>query len=185
MGQNKHVTAILGIRLHSLVKGVLGLSCFGMMMSGAAHAQQSASVSTRILTPLTVTNQNGMNFGRITAGAALSEIRIRRNNNGLNIRAGDALPLGGTVQRAEFIIAADPLTSVQITLPLNINIQNANGNSMLVRRFRINGGGGRVVSRNIDNDGTLSIFVSAQLRIQAAQAVGVYSGNYDVIVEYN
>lgn len=167
-------------------KGTVFAACYGACaLSSAAHAQDSGTVNTQVVTPLTVTNQTGMNFGRITSGALVSEIRIRRNNNGLNIRAGDALPLGGTSQRAEFTIAAEPLTSVQITLPQNINIQNGNGDTMLVRRFRLNGGGGRIVSRSIDNSGGLSIFVSAQLRIQAAQNTGVYSGNYDVTVEYN
>ncbi len=186
MGQNKYVNAKTQNGVFTLCKNALSVSFVGMaMMSGAAYAQQSFPASTRVLTPLTVTNQNDLNFGRIVAGTSRSNIRIRRNNNNLNIINGDATPVGGTVQRAGFIIAAEPLTSVQVTLPQNINIRNSNGDTMLVRRFRLNGGGGRIVSRNIDNSGNLSIFVSAQLRIEPTQAVGVYNGSYEVTVEYN
>ncbi len=186
MGQNKHIKADSYNKFHRLCVRILsGLFIVLTMMSNSAYAQQTLPASTRVLTPLTVTNQSDMNFGRIVPGTVQSTVRIRRGINAAIVRSGDARLAGGTVQRAEFTITADPLTSVQISLPRNINLQNSAGDIMRINTFRLNNGGGRISSRNVDSSGNLSVFVSALLRVEPSQAAGVYNGSYEVTVEYN
>lgn len=158
----------------------------GLCLSSTASAQSQGNVNTRVLTPITVTNDNDMNFGRIVPGTVRSVIRIGRNNGALNIRSGDARPIGGTVERAGFTIVADPSTRVQITLPNRLNLVRVGGTeTMRVNRFRLDGRGGRRPRRNIDISGVLNILVSAQIRVLPSQAPGIYRANYDVTVEYN
>ena len=157
-----------------------------LCLSTTASAQSQGNANTRVLTPITVTNNSDMNFGRVVPGDITTILRITRNTGIPNIIRGDAQPIGGTVQRAEFLIAAEPSANVQITLPSRINITRDGGTEIMrVNRFRINNGGQSTVTRSIDSDGTLTVFVSAQLRIFSGQTAGVYRGNYDVTVEYN
>ncbi len=158
----------------------------GLCLSATASAQSRANVNTRVLTPLTIANTNDLNFGRIIPGTVRSTIRLGRDNGVLTVVDGDALPIGGTVERAGFTIVADPSTRVQITLPNTLNIVRVGGTeTMRVNRFRLDGRGGRAARRNIDNSGILNILVSAQLLVLPTQAAGVYRANYDVTVEYN
>lgn len=186
MGQNRYININVQNKVFTFSSKMLSVLLVGLsMLSSAAYAQQNFPASTRVLTPLTVTNQSDMNFGRITPGTTQSLIRIRRGINTAVVRSGDARLAGGTVQRAEFTITADPLTSVQISLPRNINLQNSAGDTMRINTFRLNNGGGRISSRTIDSSGNLSVFVSALLRVEPSQAAGVYNGSYEVTVEYN
>lgn len=156
---------------------------FGM---GNAHAQSRASTSTQVLTPITVGNNNDLNFGNIVPGSAQSIIRINRNNGAIAVQSGNAVLFGGTVERAEFLITGDPFTRVQISLPRSLELVRSGGTeTMRVNRFRMNGNGGRIARRNIDDIGSLSVLVSAQLRVRPQQAAGIYRGTYEMTVEYN
>lgn len=186
--QSPNASESAGHKQPLINRASLGTAAFiaGLCISPNAVAQSTGNSTTRVLTPITVTNINDLNFGRIIPGSATSIIRLRRNTGASRIMRGDALPIGGTVERAEFVIAADASTNVQITLPNSVNLVRSGGTEVMrVNRFRLNGGGGRTVNRSIDNNGLLSVLVSAQLRIFPAQAAGVYRGNYDVTVEYN
>ena len=186
MGQTKHIKSELRYRVYGLFFRALSCIFIGSaMMSSVAYAQQNLPATTRVLTPLTVTNETDMNFGRIIPGTTRSTIRIFRGNDTAVVRSGNATLVGGTVRRAELTITADPLASVQITLPRNIDIQNSAGDTMQINAFRLNNGGGRVSRRNVDSSGNLTIFVSGLLSVEPSQAVGIYNGNYEVIVEYN
>ncbi len=172
------------ILLRPLMTTALVLS--GILSSGTALAQSTGDASTTIVTPLSIVNNSDLNFGRIIPGSVRSILRIGRNDGSLDVRVGDAIPVGGTIQRAAFVIVADPLTRVQITLPQTLNLLNTSGAGELrVNRFRLNGRGGRRTNRNIDASGILPILVSAQLRVLPSQAAGIYQANYDVTVEYN
>lgn len=158
----------------------------GLCLSPSVAAQSQGNANTSVLTPITVTNGNDMNFGRVVPGDIVTIVRINRNSGAAEIIRGDSIHVGGTVQRAEFIIAAEPSANVQITLPDRIDIIRDGGTeNMRVNRFRLNDGGGSTVTRSIENDGALTVFVSAQLRVFSGQAAGVYRGTYDVTVEYN
>ena len=158
----------------------------GLCLSPSVAAQSQADVNTRVLTPITVTNGNDMNFGRVVPGDIVTIVRIDRNSGAADIIRGDSIHVGGTVQRAEFIITAEPSANVQITLPDRIDIIRDGGTeNMRVNRFRLNNGGGSTVTRSIESDGSLTVFVSAQLRVFSGQTAGVYRGTYDVTVEYN
>jgi len=182
---NRHIVHHFFSRNAAKASIMIGCLCLSMA-SGSAYAQSSGNAGTRVLAPVTITNVNELNFGRIIPGSIRSVIRMGRNSGDLTVRNGNAVPIGGTVQRAEFIINADPLTSVQITLPTTLDIIHSSGSDdMRLNRFRLNGRGGRIASRNIDNSGILSILVSGQLRVLPNQTPGLYSANYDVTVEYN
>lgn len=155
-----------------------------VMSSSSAHAQYRMSM--RVLTPITVNNNNDLNFGNISPGTVVSVIRIDNDTGAITVESGDAVLFGGTVERAEFLITADPLTRVQISLPRTLELVRNGGTEILtVNRFRLNGNGRRNVRRNIDESGSLTVFVSAQLQVPPQQAAGVYRGSYDMTVEYN
>ncbi|APG62099.1 hypothetical protein LPB140_03940 [Sphingorhabdus lutea] len=147
----------------------------------SAHAQSMGTSRTTVVKPLSIVSINDLSFGRIIPGTANSNIRIDEDNGNINIASGNATLAGGTVSRGEFTIVADPNTQVRITLPNRTFLNNNSGpQQMRVNRFRLDG----PRNRNIGASGTLNFAIGAQLRVGANQAQGIYTGTFDVTVDY-
>jgi len=167
--------------MYNFVRSILALAT-ALLCAGTAHAQDTGSTDVTIMSPVTVQNDQEMNFGNIIPGTILSRLRINPNTGVLVVNRGDATPAGGTVSRALFTITGDPNERIRITLSQRrINLVRVGGTeTMRLNRFRLDGRR----NRRLDNSGSTQFAVGGQLRVTANQAGGVYEGSFELTVDY-
>ena len=155
----------------------LGASFIGVQ---AAYALPG-DAQTQIIIPSVVTNVTSLDFGSVIAGSVQSRLRIPATSDTIIVSAGNAIPVGGTVSRARFDVAAAPLTLVFINLPSGIQLTRVSGTEqMLLDNFQQNG----LPVQIMGPSGQLSFYVGGRLRVNQSQAAGLYQGNFTVTVNF-
>lgn len=136
---------------------------------------------TQIVNPGLVTNTSRLDFGSVITGSVQSRLRIPPTSDIIIVSAGNAIPVGGSVSRAQFNVVAAPLTLVLINLPSNIQLVRVSGSEqMLLDQFQQNG----TPLRFMGQTGQLSFFVGGRLRVGPSQAAGLYQGDFTVTVNF-
>ena len=153
-----------------------------------ADAQQVPRISASpravagglLIYPLTLTTRTNLDFGLVAstgAGTAVIDpVTSKLTTTGL------VTSLGGNPRPANFVGAARSTSVVIIRLPKSpITIRRAGGTeTMTVRDFTLEGQDKRTLARME----AFSFNVGATLVVAAGQAEGVYSGEFDVTVQY-
>lgn len=153
-----------------------------LVVAGAsAHAAtDTASASAEVITPISITNTGDLAFGRFSANSGGGVVIA---TDGSRSTTGSvALYTGSTVSAASFDVAGLDGASYAITLPADGTITLSDGASatMAVDAFASNPSGTGVLT-----GGSQSIAVGATLTVASGQTPGVYTGSFDVTVEYN
>lgn len=164
------------------------LAASALLLSAAAQAQQVTprSASPRavgqaaLIYPLTVITKANMDFGYLAvlnAGTAV----IDPNTNVMTVTGG-VTAMGGSPRPATFLGSARSAAVVNIRVPNQpITITRVGGTeTMQVRDFTLQGSDKRTLARMQ----SFEFNVGATLVLGANQAEGVYSGTFDVIVQY-
>lgn len=157
-----------------------------LAIGGALFGAQSAfalpgDTQTQIVNPGLVTNRSSLDFGSVITGSVQSRIRIPPTSDTIIVSAGNAIPIGGSVSRAQFDVTAAPLTLVLINLPSGIQLTRISGSEqMLLDQFQQNG----LPLRFMGASGQLTFFVGGRLRVGPSQAPGLYQGNFTVTVNF-
>ncbi|NJC04821.1 hypothetical protein GGQ97_000614 [Sphingomonas kaistensis] len=158
------------------------------VLPAAAGAQQlprqsatpRAVASTALIFPLTLVTRGNLDFG-LVASTGAGTVVINPNTNALTT-TGLVTSLGGNPRPASFVGAARSASVVIIRIPKSsITIRRAGGTeTMVVRDFTLQGQDKRTLARMEAFD----FNVGATLVVAAGQAEGVYSGEFDVTVQY-
>jgi len=133
---------------------------------------------------ITISNTQALAFGKFVAGSGGS---VTVNASGARSASGGVLLLasgGGAV--AQFNITGDPNAAYAVTLPaddvVTITIAGGGGgSSMAVNSFVSS----PAATGTLNGGGAQTLKVGATLTVGAGQAVGNYSGTFNVIVVYN
>jgi hypothetical protein len=158
--------------------GVAALSA-GLYTSVASAASITADADARVIAALIITQTNGINFGDVVAGAAISTIQVDTSGTP-SVTLGDAQLAGGTVLSGAYTLSGQASKSYSITLPtLAVNITSG-GNTMTVTAFNHNAG----AAPALDGAGAGGFNVGATLNMSAGQAAGTYTGTWPLIVNY-
>lgn len=162
---------------------ILLMAILGTTLRGNAQtsATATATVSATIISAISITKMQDMNFGTITAAGqgsvTLSPITNNRQTSG-NVETNN----GGTVSLATFVVSGNTGASFTISLPASpITISNGES-TMTVSDF--------VSSPPLTAtlpDGTQKVSVGATLHIGDNQPVGLYKSTtpFQVTVNYN
>jgi len=156
----------------------LAVAGFGLMSQSALAATGTANASAVILTPISIANNTGLDFGDVypdsaTAGTVTVDATGART-------AGGAAALGATPgAAAQFTVSGQASALYTITLPAAAVTLTSGANSMTIDTFTTDGTG------TLDGTGNEVINVGATLNVSANQAPGTYSGTFDVTVNYN
>ncbi|WP_338502181.1 DUF4402 domain-containing protein [Sphingomonas kaistensis] len=143
-------------------------------------ANPRAIAGGTFLHPLTLITRTNLDFGLVaTTGAGtvvIDPVTSRLTTTGL------VTSLGGNPRPANFVGAARSTSVVIIRIPKSpITIRRAGGTeTMTVRDFTLEGQDKRSLARME----AFSFNVGATLVVAAGQAEGVYSGEFDVTVQY-
>jgi len=146
-----------------------------------SSATASADASARIVAPLEITKVADLKFGNIAAGPSagtvvMSAADVRTGTGGVTLIAA-----GNVSNAAAFDITGYPDASFTISLPASITTLASGANEMEVDNFVSSLG----ASSNLDGSGEAELKVGATLNVDANQAVGLYTGSFDVTIAYN
>jgi hypothetical protein len=148
----------------------------------AANAQNTASASflasANIVSPIAIVNNGPMSFGDVVPGTSAGSVVLAAAGG----RTPSGVTLGGSTSwsAATFTVTGAPNYAYSIGLPGSVTI-NSGGNSMTVASFTSNPTG----PGNLGSGGTQALAVGATLSVGASQAVGFYTGSFNVTVTYN
>ncbi|UUR07267.1 DUF4402 domain-containing protein [Sphingomonas glaciei] len=158
------------------------------VLPAAAGAQQvpresavpRAVAGTALIYPLTLVTRGNLDFG-LVASTGAGTVVMNPNTGGVTT-TGLVTSLGGNPRPASFVGAARSASVVIIRIPKSpITIRRAGGTeTMVVRDFTLQGQDKRTLARMEAFD----FNVGATLVVAAGQAEGVYSGEFDVTVQY-
>ncbi len=168
------------------------MACAVMFFMAAGAPLQAVTlqgdITANILTSLSLTKLDALDFGNILPGSQASVIRIAPHS-GLRTRdSGNAVLItGGTENDGTFSLDGEDGLVVNVDVPDNVSVENG-PYSMSVSNFTwtYNGGGASA------GDGALTLLtggaavlsIGADLAVDAQQPFGAYVGTYDVTVNY-
>ncbi len=154
------------------------------LITGTTFAQNSdlatANASAEIISAITISKTTDMDFGMVANNVTGGTVIL--DNAAATGRTGSAdIITASSFQNAVFTINAENLYTYSISLPsTDITLSDGGTNTMTVNGFNDNLGGS---STGTSADQTL--YVGATLNVGADQAVGNYTGTFDVSVNYN
>ncbi len=167
---NKKLVLVAGITLASA----------SFYSASLTAATVSGNASANVLTPLAIANgANAMSFGDV-AGDAIAATTVVLTTAGATSSA-DGASTAGTPTAGDFDVTGEGTLAYTITLPANgvVVLTNAAGPDMSVDGFADSLGGTGALTA-----GAQSFTVGATLTINANQPAALYTGTYDVTVNY-
>ena len=167
-------------RLLALAASMLPLAATGPAWAAPIAAVNKPKAYVALIYPLTVITKNDMDFGYLavtTAGTA-----VINPNTGALTTTGGVTAVGGTPRPATFIGAARSAAVVNLRVPNQpITITRVGGTeTMQVRNFTLQGQDKRTLARME----SFEFNVGATLVVGANQREGLYTGTFDVTVQY-
>jgi hypothetical protein len=154
--------------------------CAINQLAAAATPQQQATAGATLIHPLTVTKLRDMDFGALSVGVAGTAV-LEPNANALTTTGGVA-SIGGSPTCAQFVGAAQSNSVVNINIPTNtIALKRVGGTeTMTVSNFTLQGQSKRALAKAQ----SFTFRVGGTLNVAANQVEGLYTGTFDVTVQY-
>ena len=166
----------------ALVGAVISAASFGSVAHAATSA--TATATAEVLSTLTVSADSALNFGQIAANTGGT---VTVNADG-TVASSGSLVSTGTRAPAGFTVTGTNGASVVVSLPTSaatLSLQGWSGAgpapSMSLAGFNSNPGGSFQLS---PSTGSATFNVGGTLTVASGQVAGVYSGTFDVSVEY-
>lgn len=153
----------------------------GLYSGALSAASVTANASANVLTPLSIApGANPMFFGDVS-GDATNITTVELTTAGTT-SSPDGASAAGTPTAGDFNVTGAPNLAYDISVPLDgvVVLTNIAGPDMSVDGFSSSLG----LAGLLSGAGTQSFTVGATLTINANQPAALYSGTYDVIVNY-
>ena len=157
------------------------LICVAFAATSFAQVSATANASATIVTPISISKNNDMNFGNVATDGTVGTVILapastRTSTGGITFPA-----TAGTVTAASFAVAGSGSYTYSISLPTSVIIANG-ANNMTVSGFISSPSFTGTLS-----SGTQTLTVGATLNIAAAQVAGTYASAspFTVTVNYN
>lgn len=154
------------------------LAAAATMAFGASSAQAataSADATATILQQITVTKTADLAFGTIVVGATGGNVTVA-NNGTTPISCAAALACSGTNGAASFNVVGTVGEAVTVTVDPTVSLTSGS-NSMTATLNPSYSGTHTLVASDV-------LRVGGTLAVGASQASGVYSGSFNVVVNY-
>jgi hypothetical protein len=148
-----------------------------------AQSTATAASDAQIVTPITMSLVNSMNFGNIAVSSVSGGTVVLSSGSTRVGTSGVTLPSSaGTVSAASFTVAGAPSYTYAISLPATAILTNGS-HTMTINSFMSTPSG----TGTLNSGGTQSLTVGATLSVGAAQSPGTYTnaGAVPVVVNYN
>ena len=164
------------------------VSIFALSATNAHAITGTGNASATILEDTGITESQAMDFGYLLKGAAEHTVVLDTNN----LRSGtEAYLVGGTAAKSGlFAITGAAGQSIKITVPTSFTLSNGT-KSLNVSNVRVKIGAtgseqnaGTNLAGTINDQGGLELAVGGSLTIPSTATTGVYTGTYEVVVNY-
>lgn len=165
------------------VLGILVAVAFASSAFGQTSATTQASANANIIPAISIAQVANLNFGDILQPAGVGGTLTLTAAAPTVPNAVGVTTAGGTVNAAEFLVSGAGTRSFNVTLPVTINITSG-GNSMVVDNFMDSCLGVCTFGGAPATTETLPLYVGATLTVGGNQALGAYTGTFDVTVAY-
>ena len=165
---------------------ILFIAVAGFSISSFAQDTQTATATAKIITPITLTNTQNMDFGNIAAGLTAGSVVLLPAGT-VSATGGTQIPAvgKGTPKAATFSAAGAANYTYAITLPSthDVRIGGVGGATMTLGTFTSTPSGTGL----LDGTGAQTITIGATLTVGASQIAGTYNsvGTFPVTVNYN
>jgi len=171
---------MIGASRLPLMMIALSVLLAGPALAAPVAASVRPSAQAALMRPLTLTKLADMNFGNLgvtTAGTAV----IDPVTNILTVTGG-VIRLGGTPRAARFAGATSSSAVVNIKIPTRTVLLTRVGGTqtIVLDSFTLDGQSKRTLAKA----GVFEFAVGATLRPAANQMEGLYTGTFDVTIQY-
>jgi hypothetical protein len=166
---------------HILFRGTIAAALLlAPLAANAASKKATANSSATVLHPLTLVNNQGMDFGVLSATSAGTAVLDPAT--GTISTTGGVLALGGTPAAALFTGAASGGSVVNIKLPKQaINLTRVGGNETIpLSNLTLDGPSKRTMAKST----SFQFHVGGTLTLGAGQVEGSYVGTFSVTAQY-
>jgi hypothetical protein len=180
-----------GAKITRLKKSVILLgTAFAAFAAMPAYADSETRTGEAvIITPLSFISFEDLNFGQIIASGTPGTVVLAPN--GTRTADNGIVLVGASHQRASFTGRGRRNQNVNISLASNsITVTNPAGNTMTVGTFTIGSTPSVVLTttprrfRIASTNGIFVFNVGASLAVGANQAPGIYTGDWDITLDY-
>jgi hypothetical protein len=160
----------------------LAMTAAAMGAGGQGLAQTSASQpttgSTTIIAPISLAKNSDLAFGTVTRPTGANTSLVKITSGGVfSITNGNAVAAGGTPTAATYNVNGESALNYSITLG-TLTMNRSGGGSIPVTLA------GSKASGSL-TDGTDTFGVGGEFTIDKDTLLGVYSGSFNVTVQYN
>ena len=155
----------------------------GVSVISSAQVTATATASSTIVTPISITKTLDMNFGNVAVNSTAGTV-ILTPEGGRTATDGVTLPATkGTVTAAEFNVTGANNYTFSITLPSTSHEIKNGDNTMSVTDFTST----PTPTGTLSATGSATVKVGATLHVSAGQAAGTYTSGtpFKVTVNYN
>ncbi|MEY4473299.1 MAG: hypothetical protein RL671_1603 [Pseudomonadota bacterium] len=164
----------------------IATSLLAAALPGVAHAQSTASASatgsTTIIRPITITKTADMSFGTIVKPVTgTAGVQILNNVDELNLEVGVAA-LDQPVSRAKFTIEGEGGQAVSVSVPASFTMSQ--GAETLDVVLEPDLGASVTLSNALGSSGTAALNIGGYFYVPSDTPSGVYSGSFTVTVAY-
>lgn len=171
-----------GTKLSVVAGAVLTLGVIIVGPPSASPAGLSASAGSEVITPISLSEVEILDFGIIAASGGSGTIQVSKT--GLRFVSAGSVELVGlqtTHARGEFLASGEPSAAVSFTVPSgSSDLDDGASHTLTLHTFDTVGATG-----NLDLSGNRTLFVGALLDIPLNAMPGVYSGDYEVSILYD
>lgn len=172
-------------KILKIAAGGAALAALATPVSAQNAASATASASTTILQPLTISKTADLNFGTIVKPTATGTSTITVSSTGSRTITGSNAVAANTagVSSAAFLVRGEGGQQFGITVPASFKMTS--GTSTLTVTTSNPVGATGVLSGSVGSQGTLALGIGGTLKITKATVSGAYSGTFKVTVVYD
>jgi hypothetical protein len=182
----KSIAALRPLKLALLATFALGAIGAGSDALAVTN-NATASATATVITPMNITKNADLAFGKIAAGATSGTVKVS-TSGGASVTGGTTTA-GGTPTAANFTITGDNSATYAIDLTGTTATLTGAGTPMalaLAMDFAGDGSGTTTVTTGaLSGTGSQTLYVGGTLTVGASQVAGTYSGSIAVAVAYN
>jgi len=160
------------LRITSLAAAVAGLA----VSTPAFAATEQSNATVNIVSPLTLTNDTGLNFGTIVGPFAGEVVHV--DTSGVR-NCGGLTCSGATVSAATFTVTGTPDQDVVLTVPDSVTLNGSVSGTLTVDMTS-----DKPANPTLDSTGNATFGVGGRLTIPSGTVNGVYSNTFDVTADY-
>lgn len=171
------------MKMNLLLTVAVSVLALGSSSALAAEATGEGTVTAKIVAPVSITQDQGLDFGTMISPSSATTVTIAASN-GARTSTNDSILVGTSEGAAgRFEITGADGQSVDVTLPSQVTLSNSSDGEMTVNNFSVyNGNNGETTFNLTGTSATMN--VGATLNVGADQAQGTYTGSYTVTVSY-